>query len=164
MLRTSIAFLGVILLLAIGAAVPLKADELPMRKTGFWEEKISRDGRPEDMIVHECVDEETEKKLGLTGQLEKAKCGKIAVQRTANGYVVDRVCSIVPPRNPLARHSDITGSFDSAYTDKTTNRGIDGGIFLETVEARWLGACPADWKPGEREVPGRPGVKTNEFH
>ena len=54
-------------------------------------------------------------------------------------------------------HSEVTGSFDSAYTVKVTSKmegaampGMPaGGTSNMTIDAKWLGGCKADQKPGD---------------
>ncbi len=55
----------------------------------------------------------------------------------------------------------MTGSFDSAYTMTVTSQSEDipGGKMMMTMEAKWLGPCAADQKPGD-VVLGN-GVKIN---
>ena len=149
------ALCGSALLLAIVAASAGAADELPMRKPGYWENKGRMDKMPaaaRSSIWHECVNAASEKKLGLTGDVAKKMCPKINVQRTGNGYVVDTECII--GNNSIAQHMEITGSFESATTVKTSEA---------TTEAKWLGACPADWKAGDQDLPGMPGRKVDRM-
>jgi len=64
----------------------------------------------------------------------------------------------------MTSHSDIVGDFDSAYTVKTTSHSEHGPSGLPrdstmTIEAKWLGACKPDQKPGDIVMPG--GFKIN---
>ena len=61
-------------------------------------------------------------------------------------------------------HAEITGDFNSAYTVKSTSNstGAPAGVPRDstaTIEAKWLGACKADQKPGDIIMPG--GMKIN---
>jgi len=115
-----------------------------MHKAGYWEMKTAMG--PISIVGHMCVDAASEKKAGyMVGEKNKKRCSKFSVQKTANGYIVDEVCSLVPGEAGSAKHIEITGNFDSAYTMKET---------AGTTEAKWLGACPAGWTPGETEVAG----------
>ena len=63
----------------------------------------------------------------------------------------------------MTSHSDITGDFNSAYTVKSTahsDKGA-GGVHdvTSTIEAKWLGPCKPDQKPGDIVMPG--GFKMN---
>src|SRR5258708_5152341 len=84
------------------------------------------------------------------------------IQQTAAGYTTDSVCSVAGVS--MTSHSDITGDFNSAYTVKTTshNEGAPSGVPRDstmTIEAKWLGACKPDQKPGDIVMPG--GFKLN---
>jgi len=142
MLRAPIAIGGASLLLAVVAAAPVQADELPAHKAGYWEMKTAMGpaDAPISIAGHMCVDADSEKKAGyMIGEKRQQKCSKFSVQKTANGYIIDKVCS------GSTNHIEITGNFESAYTMKDA---------VGTTEAKWLGACPAGWKPGETEVAG----------
>ncbi len=56
------------------------------------------------------------------------------------------------------------GDFNSAYTVKSTSHSERGpnaapGDHVTTIEAKWLGACKPDQKPGDVVMPG--GFKMN---
>ena len=64
----------------------------------------------------------------------------------------------------MTSHADITGDFNSAYTVKSTvaqrqGRGRACTTSPSTIEAKWLGACKPDQKPGDIVMPG--GFKMN---
>jgi hypothetical protein len=149
-------------LLICGA--PALAVELPTRKAGLWELKMLRAGSPApEMTMQHCTDETTDKKM--TTQLSpmaKQNCTRNDTQKTATGYVIDSVCSFNGVT--MTSHSEVTGDFNSAYSVKVTshNDGAPAGAPRDanmTLEAKWLGACPADQKPGDIGMPG--GFKMN---
>jgi hypothetical protein len=140
-----VPILAVALLLC---AAPALAVELPTRKAGLWELKMLRTGSPApEMTMQHCTDESTDKKM--TTQLSpmaKQNCTKNDTQKTATGYVTDSVCSF-------------TGDFNSAYSVKVTshNDGAPAGAPRDTdmtLQAKWLGACAADQRPGDIVMPG----------
>jgi len=116
------------------------------------------------MTMQHCTDETTDKDMSnMASPMAKQACSKQDVQKTATGYVSDSVCSF-GGMNTTA-HAEITGDFNSAYTVKTTSR-IQGGPAgaaakdtMMTIEAKWLGACKPDQKPGDIIMPG--GMKMN---
>ncbi len=143
---------------AVGAA----ADQLPVRKPGLWEMKVVKTGSSlPDMTMQHCTDETTDKDMSnMVSPLAKQSCSKQDVQKTATGYVGDSVCTVAGVS--MTSHSDIVGDFNSGYTVKTTAHIERGGKPLDTVttiEAKWLGACKADQKPGDIVMPG--GFKMN---
>jgi hypothetical protein len=146
-------------LLAALPAWAASAVELPTRKAGLWELKMLRAGSttPEITMQH-CTDETTDKKM--TTQLSpmaKDNCTKNDTQKTATGYVTDSVCSFNGVT--MTSHSEVIGDFNSGYSVKVTshNDGAPAGAPRDTdmtLEAKWLGACPADQKPGDIVMPG----------
>jgi hypothetical protein len=151
-------------LLAMLPAIAAGADEVPVRKPGLWEMKIVRTGMtlPELTMQH-CTDEATDKEMN-TGLAPAAKeaCSKHDIKKTPTGYVSDSVCTIGGAS--ITAHADIIGDFNSAYTVKTTSHTEHGPTALPrdattTVEAKWLGACKPDQKPGDMVMPG--GFKMN---
>ena len=73
-----------------------------------------------------------------------------------------RVCAVAGMS--ITSHSEITGDFNSAYTVKSTSHSERGPATVArdsttTIEAKWLGACKPDQKPGDIVMPG--GIKMN---
>jgi hypothetical protein len=140
------------------------AVEMPTRKAGLWEMKILGSGsQSPGMTMQHCTDETTDKEMSTTfSPMAKEMCSKQDTQKTATGYVTDSVCKVGPMS--ITSHSETTGDFNSAYTVKSTshNEGGPAGVPSDsttTVEAKWLGACKPDQKPGDIVMPG--GIKMN---
>ena len=152
-------------LLAVVAADYARADDLPIRKAGLWEIKMARTGSPlPEMTMQHCTDETTDKDMNnMVSPMAKQICSKQDIQKTATGYLTDSLCSVGGVS--IASHSEINGDFNSAYTVTTTSHSDLGskGTPRDTVtkiEAKWLGACKADQKPGDIVMPGG-GFKLN---
>ena len=146
-------------LLALLPVLDARAVEMPTRKAGLWEMKVLHTGSAvPDMTMQHCTDETTDKKM--TTQLSpmaKQNCTRNDTQKTATGYVTDSVCSY--GGTTMTSHSEVTGDFNSAYSVKVTshNDGAPAGAPRDTnmtLEAKWLGACAADQKPGDIVMPG----------
>ena len=155
-----VPFLAAALLLSAAAMTTAAAVEMPIRKAGLWEVKmIEASSKVPGMTMQQCTDETTDREMTSTfSPMAKEVCSRNDIQKTAAGYVADAVCTV----NGIAMtsHSEITGDFNSAYTVKSTvrsERGPAGGT--TTIEAKWLGACKADQKPGDIVMPG--GMKMN---
>jgi hypothetical protein len=140
------------------------AAEIPLRKAGLWEMKVIKTGSPlPAMTMQHCTDETTDKQMSTAfSPMTKEICSKNDVQQTATGYATDSVCSVAGIS--MTSHSDITGDFNSAYTVKSTSHSEGGPAVLPrdsttTIEAKWLGACKGDQKPGDIVMPG--GFKLN---
>jgi hypothetical protein len=152
-------------LLAAAPADRARADDLPIRKAGLWEIKMAKTGSPlPDMTMQHCTDETTDRDMNnMVSPMAKQICSKQDIQKTATGYVSDSLCSVAGVS--IASHSEINGDFNSAYTVTTTSHSDLGskGTPRDTVtkiEAKWLGACKPDQKPGDIIMPGG-GFKLN---
>jgi hypothetical protein len=163
MTRQRLAFGLASCLLASLPAPAVDAAELPVRKAGLWEMKIVKTGAVPEMTMQHCTDEATDKQMSTAfSPMSKEICSKNEVQQTATGYATDSVCSVAGIS--MTSHSDITGDFNSAYTIKSTSHreGGSAGVPRDpttTIEAKWLGACKPDQKPGDIVMPG--GFKLN---
>jgi len=147
---------GLLLALATGAW----ADEMPTRKAGLWEMQMSGDA---STATRMCTSAEVEKKMqemALAGGMDS--CSKLDIRKTASGYVIDAVCQSGPTMS-VTSHSEFTGDFNSAYTMKQAGhvemKGAKPMNTNMTIQAKWVGDCPPDWKPGDVEMPG--GRKVN---
>jgi hypothetical protein len=165
-------------------ALPAHALDLPARKAGLWEIKMTFEGRnlPAQTMQH-CIDAATDKQMNsLAGNRTQEACSKQDVQRVGATIVVDSVCKFGDATT--TSHGVVTGDFNSAYTVKVTSkreggRAVPGmpadGASNMTIEAKWLGACAAGQKPGDiimaggrkvnildmpkTSVPGMPGAR-----
>ncbi|MEH2506228.1 hypothetical protein V1290_005039 [Bradyrhizobium sp. AZCC 1578] len=161
LLLVSCSAVGVLALLPESGAI---AVELPVRKAGLWEMKVVSTGSPSsEMTMHQCTDETTDKGMSTAmSPLAKEICSKQDIQKTATGYVTDSVCGVAGIT--VKSRAEITGDFNSAYTVKSTSQS-EGGMAgaprdnSSTIEAKWVGACKADQKPGDIIMPG--GMKMN---
>jgi hypothetical protein len=151
-------------LLALAPASGARADELPIRKPGLWEMKVMRAGSPApDMTMQHCTDATTDKDMSTAfSPMSKEICTKNDIHKTATGYATDSVCGVAGVS--MTSHSEITGDFNSAYTVKTKSHSEGGpaatkGDHETMIEAKWLGACKPDQKPGDIVMPG--GMKVN---
>jgi hypothetical protein len=149
-------------------AGPATALDMPPRKAGLWDMKMTMEGSgmPSHSSQH-CIDAETDKMMGaMGGQMGKDMCSKQDIQRKGSTMTIDAVCKI--GSTTTTSRTVITGSFDSAYTMKVTSKmdgapagspATAGGQTNMTIEAKWLGACKADQKPGDMMM--GPGLKMN---
>ena len=151
-------------LLTLMPAFQARAVELPVRKAGLWEMKVVRSGSPlPEMTMQHCTDETTDKAMTASASpAVKEVCSKSDILQTATGYATDSVCSVAGIS--IKSHSEITGDFNSAYTVKVSSHSEGGPSGLPrdttmTIEAKWLGACKPDQKPGDIVMPG--GFKLN---
>jgi Protein of unknown function (DUF3617) len=151
-------------LLTLLPVLDARAVEMPIRKAGLWEMKVVRSGSATpEMTMQHCTDESTDKEMSSTfSPMAKEMCPKQDIQKTATGYVSDSVCKVGAVS--ITSHSDIVGDFNSAYTVKSKSHNAGGPASVPadsttTIEAKWLGACKPDQKPGDIVLPG--GMKMN---
>ena len=146
--------------------VPLPAnaaDELPIRKAGLWEIKMVRTGSPIPAItMQHCTDATTDRQMnGAAGPMAQQTCSKQDIRKTATGYVTDSVCTAAGLK--ITAHGDVVGDFNSAYTVTVVSHSEGGPAgardTTSKIEAKWLGACKPDQKPGDVVMPG--GQKIN---
>ena len=114
------------------------------------------------MTMQHCTDATTDKQMSGSFTPGKDTCQKQDIQKTATGFVSDSVCGVASMT--ITSHAEITGDFNSAYTVKVSSHSEGGpsGVPRDsttTIEAKWLGACKADQKPGDIVMPG--GMKMN---
>jgi hypothetical protein len=139
-------------------ASPALGLDMPARKAGLWELKMSFDnGAIPVQTLRQCIDAATDKLMESNfGGSPQQSCEKQEVSRSGAALIVDSVCSFAGTTSTT--HSVITGSFDSAYTMEVTSkrRGgppvpgmAPGGESHMTVAAKWLGPCAAGQRPGD---------------
>ena len=164
MTRQLLSLGSALCLLALLPASGAGAVELPVRKAGLWEMKVLRAGSSApEMTMQQCTDPTTDKDMSTAfSPMGKEMCSKQDIQKTATGYVTDSVCGIAGVS--IKSHGEITGDFNAAYTVKSTSQSQGGpaGVPRDsttTIEAKWLGACKPDQRPGDIIMPG--GMKMN---
>ncbi len=146
-------------------ATPALALDMPPRKAGLWELKMNLQGTPmPGQAFQHCIDAATDKAMNDVGGGMRGQCSKQDMQRSGNTITVNSVCNIGGATT--TSRAVVTGDFNSAYTVKVTSKREGGpavpGMPAETnmtIEAKWLGACKADQKPGDM-IMGN-GVKMN---
>jgi Protein of unknown function (DUF3617) len=152
---------GTTSLLVLIGAMPAIAAELPSRKPGLWEVRMSFENRnAAAQIVRQCIDAATDQMMqSSAGPYSQAACSKRDVQVSANAITIDSTCTVAG-KTAMA-HAVVAGSFDNAYTMTVTSQSdaLPGGAMTMTMAARWLGPCAADQKPGDM-IMGN-GVKLN---
>lgn len=158
-----------VFVLALCTAAPALAVEMPPRKPGLWEMRMSMDGvkMPPQLAQH-CIDAETDKLMSDMGSgMQKEMCEKHEMSKNGDTLVVDSVCNIGGV-NTTTR-AEVSGDFNSAYTVKVHSRREDKpgakkkpsgpAEITMTIAATWAGECKKGQTPGDMIMPG--GVKIN---
>ena len=145
-------------------ATPAAAQDLPPRKAGLWEVKMTTEGHnmPPNTSEH-CIDAETDKLMSSMGDnVRQDMCSKRDVKKVGNTIVVDSVCKFGPMT--ITSQSVASGDFNSAYSVKVTTKREGGPVIpgmpadgksSMSIDAKWMGACKADQKPGDMITAGR---------
>lgn len=151
--------------LSMFCAFPAVALDLPARKAGLWELKMTHDNaQAPPQIMQNCIDAATDKAMNEKFSGGQGMCSKQDIRKSGNTIVAESSCKTGDMA--MTMRAVFYGDFDSAYTVKvsTTNEGGAtrppvGGTTNMTIEARWLGPCKAGQKPGDIEMSN--GMKMN---
>lgn len=156
------ALAGLCMLLS---GTPAIADDVPTRKAGLWEMTMS-DGKEQPVKTRQCIDEKTDRELQRIGQsMPGANCSKNSFRKDGSQYIGESVCKMMS--STITSRSVTTGDFNSKYRTEVESRydppfmGMHGDKTV--IESRYVGACPAGWKPGDMEVPGGRRVNLNQM-
>ena len=142
--------------LALFAASTARADDFPTRKPGLWEIATTIAGTPRTSRL--CVDAASEAAMIKKGvATRKDVCTRQEIHRSGNVLTDDSVCR--PMSSEVTAHSVTTFTGDTAYSTVVTARYnppfMGKTDTTTTQEAKWLGPCGADMKPGDMLVNGR---------
>jgi hypothetical protein len=143
--------IGLILPLLLTLAASAVAAELPSRRPGLWEVKMSIAGRNAvPQVIEQCIDAATDQMMqSSAGPYSAAVCPDRNVQRSGDSITIDSKCAI--GGKTATAHAVITGSLDGAYSMTVTSQdeALPGSNLTMTIDGRWLGPCSADQKPGD---------------
>ena len=157
------AVAGVVLLLATGGAHA--ADGLPARKPGLWEMTMQTTNAP-SRTVRQCIDAKTDEQMQRFGQgTAGEQCTRNTFRKDGDRYVGESECRL--GQTVATTRAVFAGDFGRAYGGEIESRYAPplGGVAQSKVmiTARWAGACPAGWKPGDMELPGMGRMNVNEL-
>jgi len=132
-----------------------RAVEMPVRKAGLWEMQMSQDRLAAcGVTMQHCTDESTDKRdeHRVLADVEGNHVPKQSnVEKTATGYVSDSECSVAGMT--MTSHADISAiSIPPTPQDDVAQRAWPLRLPRDattTIEAKWLGACKPDQKPGD---------------
>src|SRR5258708_31549957 len=107
--------IGGVSFLALVGAMPALAAELPTRKAGLWEVKMSFENRNgAGPAIQQCIDAATDQMMQSgAGPLAQAACSRRDIQKSGNTVTIDSACT-VGGKAPTS-HPAITGTFDRAH-------------------------------------------------
>ncbi|MDP9994693.1 hypothetical protein J2W28_005134 [Variovorax boronicumulans] len=142
----------------LGASAAFALD-YPARKPGLWEMQTS-DGpgsKGSPQAIQQCIDAATDKMLRDMGQgMGKDMCAKQDMRMEGGKLVIDSVCKI--GQTTATSQAVMTGDLSTAYrleSKSTYSPPLMGRAGATTVvEARWVGPCKPDQKPGDMVMNG----------
>jgi hypothetical protein len=140
-------------------AGPAFAIDYPARKPGLWEMQTG-DGagsKASPQTIQQCIDAATDKMLREMGQgMGKDMCAKQDMRMEGGKMVIDSVCKI--GQTTATSQAVMTGDFSTGYrleSKSTYSPPLMGRAGATTiVEARWVGPCKPDQKPGDMVMNG----------
>jgi hypothetical protein len=141
------------------------AQELPTRKPGLWEMTMQQPNAA-SQVVRQCIDEKTDRQMQQLGQgIARENCSKNTWRRDGERYVSESECRI--GSTTAVSRSVFGGDFTTSYRGEVESRfepPLAGMSQTKTtIAARWVGACPGGWKPGDMEMAGMGRMNVNEL-
>jgi hypothetical protein len=152
-LNRSVIAVGIV----AGLMSAAQAAEAPSRKPGLWEVKTTIEGQGRAVTVKQCIDPATDQMLQSSAGPFSAPLCEREVKTSASGLTIDSRCKFNGKQ--ASAQAVVSGSFDDAYTMTVTSETADLPPGKMTMEAKWLGPCTADQKPGDVVMAN--GVKIN---
>lgn len=150
---------------ASSGPTPAAATTLPHRRSGLWQQTISRDGKSGAMgAMKICIDEALETKASGLGQdllnhgKAGAACGQHQVSRALDGsFSFSSTCKLGDGGTVVTK-GVATGDFSADYHVHLES-DIHGapmaqmnGHHATDLDARWLGPCPSGMAGGDVEL------------
>jgi hypothetical protein len=135
------------------------ADDLPSRKAGLWEMtteiKMPNGQSRKAPSAKQCIDAATDAKMMKAAESMGAACTKRETTHSGDAYTTDAVCTV--SGSTVSSHTVVSGDFNSSYhvesTGKMTPPLMGQSETHVSVDAKYLGPCAADQKPGDIIMP-----------
>jgi hypothetical protein len=138
---------------ALGAIALAVAADFPEHKPGLWEMTITTAGSPAGPMTERiCLDPSTDQLLyKFSAGMNKKMCSKTDLHGSGGKVIVDTVCHIA---NTTATGHSVTSFVGNTATHTETSVHYDPAMMgktdiTSTQDGKWVGACPADMKPGD---------------
>lgn len=144
---------------ASGQTVAAPVVEVPARKPGLWKQTLLVEGVDMIQTVQLCLDAASDAKLAWWGQSGfKQACSKNEIVKQPDGsWKFSSVCEGGGVKT--TNDGSAVGNFESKYqirADSTTTGApvpqMNGSRTI-TIDAEWVGECPAGMAPGDMELP-----------
>ena len=140
------------------------AQDLPKRKAGLWEVSMEMPQRPgQPMKTQQCIDDKSDAmahKKAMDDQAD-SRCEHKTTRRDASGTEINYICTSA--RGKTTGTIKLSGDMQSRFTMDNHARFDPPrhGMSEASVktQGQWMGACPADMKPGEIRMTGMPDMR-----
>ena len=141
------------------------AQEFPARKPGLWQVTTTFDANKPFQAKY-CVDEKTDRQLQQQANGARSSgCKPGRFSKEGSAFIFEQECTVGDQL--MQTRTVTTGDFQSRMrsegTMKYTPPKNDKGISKVVSEAKWSGACPSDWQPGDMELDGGLRVNVNQM-
>jgi hypothetical protein len=159
-------FILVVSLSWMSGQVLAASSDLPKRKSGLWEIRISNPAAKGGQVMQQCIDETTDDLIkNNMAKTVKQSCSKNEMRREGDKWVAESICKF--DGSTAKTRAVFTGKFDSAYkADIKSTYEPPLGAMRESsavIDAKWLGSCRPGQKPGDISIPGMPNINMNEM-
>ena len=132
---------------------------MPSRKPGLWQMAMNTSTGPGlSFRMQVCVDPSTAGDFDIKPPSlgKKADCDKRSFRPEAGGWAFESVCRV--DGRTLTTQGRITGFGSDTYHLESTTRTDPPAAGIKeansTIDAKWLGPCPAGMTPGKPKVMG----------
>lgn len=144
---------AVTLIVLAGFVGMAMAADTPHRKPGLWEmTSHSATSKGSEISRRICLDRETEDLLNRQAVASaREACSQFEMHSAGNQFVAKAVCNMGGVKMTSEATTALTGDTASTTRIHTTyDPPLAGRSQSDTQDdAKWLGACPADMKPGD---------------
>jgi hypothetical protein len=137
----------------VAVSFAVHADWSMHRKAGLWQSTMNMQGMPMGpQSSKSCIDAATDAAMMKASQ-NMAHCKTSGMHGMGNTWTMDAVCNM-PNGMTSTMHSVTTFNGTDAYhTEMHTAMspappGMKSSMIM-SMDARWLGPCPGDMKPGD---------------
>jgi isoleucyl-tRNA synthetase len=145
--RVRFAALGIVVAGLAHADEP----QLPFLKDGLWESHIHQtvNGQQTEHTVRMCqtADTQREERAFSASLRQKNQCTYSIKRQSASVYVSENRCQAGALAGTTSKGT-MTFQGDTAYRDEV-HILQSGNVKTTITEAKYVGACPADMKPGD---------------
>lgn len=132
----------------------------PVRKPGLWKQTLLVAGAPYVQDARLCLDAESEKVVSWWGKkgLRRDCVEDAVVQKPDGSWRFSSVC-VSEDHIKTTTLGTAVGDFQRRYqlaadlTISDPTNAARSGTRSVTLDAEWLGPCPADMKPGQLSYP-----------